>query len=608
MKAFSKLTRNYKDCTPDETIDKINLILKKCRLVIDRKCWTKFISGLYSVRIESTNPSFGTNGKGRSRKYTLASAYAEYMERLQNNLIVLGKPMRKFLLDKIKTKTGFYYYPDEVEFSYDEFIKLPKQLMQELMNFENQINDEKIKDIFEVKNGFKHTLIAVPFYNTSSDSVIYIPLNMVFSITGSTGMAAGNTIEEAIYQALCEILERYSAAKIYFEQLTPPTISNDFLKKFPKEYKLIEEIRSIGTHVEIKDFSCGKGFPSVGIIVYDKNKKNYRLNVGTDSCFQVALSRCLTEILQGYESAEEWLGKFLPVPQKEFSYFSSNDIVSSRARNREYENFTINGNGVFPYTLFQKSQSYPFNEHTFHSQKNYKEEIKTLKKLFEDLGSDLYIRNVSFLGFPSVYVYATNVSVLTGKNVNPSINNYDTTINENMYNIDKLLNNNSNLLLPNFVKEIANLYSESLSKIENSYLEDVFRLKFSDDHIMSKLPLSFLLFLNNFHNKDYDGALRYYNIAIKLLQAEDNAFFKGLRNYIQSIKNGIIDETSEYNRMMQKNLLTILDLPNCPHCYKCKLKLHCETIQDVNTQIRLIKKMNLVKINQINNRNCFYYE
>lgn len=607
MKAFAKLNRNYKDRRPEDTINIIKLILKDCGININKTGWTKFISGVHSLRIESTTPLFGANGKGRSRNYAKASAYAEYIERIQNNLLVLGQPLRQFFLSRIKSKTGYYYYPDEIDLAYDAFMKLPDVIIRELMNFENKIDHNKISELFINGSGGYKTITAVPFYDVDSESIEYIPLRPLFSLIGSTGMAAGNTIEEAIYQGMCEIIERYSASVIYFNRLTPPTIPDEYLRKYQKEYKLIEEIRAIGAHVTVKDFSCGKGLPAVGIIVYDPPKKNYRLNVGADTCFQVALSRCITEILQGYESCEEWFMKFLPVPQEEFSYFFANDELSSRKRAREFEKFTINGDGVFPFSIFKDCESYSFNEMPFHTQINYKEEVKALKIIFHKLGSKLYVRDVSFLGFPSVYIYATNVSLITRKNITLTINDYDMTANKNMADIDRLFNHKANYLKPDFIRCIVNVYSENLSKIENAFIGDVLRLNFSSCHIMSKFPIAYIFFLNRFRNKDYAGSLRYFDIAMKLLHVKNNAYFNGLRKYIEAhiSKQSVKATDSKYQEMKQKSILSNIEIPNCPHCFKCRLMHYCESNKNVNTHINLLKIMSKNKIEQIWLRKCF---
>ncbi len=51
--------------------------------------------------------------------------------------------------------------------------------------------------------------------------------------------------------------------------------------------------------------SAGKRIPALGIIVRNKEAGTYRLNVGADTCFQVALSRCLTEVYQGMLSLKK---------------------------------------------------------------------------------------------------------------------------------------------------------------------------------------------------------------------------------------------------------------------------------------------------------------
>lgn len=60
---------------------------------------------------------------------------------------------------------------------------------------------------------------------------IEIPIEFSLLLTGSNGMASGNTPKEAILQALCEIFERYAISEIYWNEYTPPTIPFSFSQK-----------------------------------------------------------------------------------------------------------------------------------------------------------------------------------------------------------------------------------------------------------------------------------------------------------------------------------------------------------------------------------------
>lgn len=87
-------------------------------------------------------------------------------------------------------------------------------------------------------------------------------------------MAAGNTSSEGIFQALCELIERYASTTIYYNRLTPPTIPITHLEKYPKELAIIKEIENNGYKVIVKDFSCGKSLPAIGVIIIDTKNKN----------------------------------------------------------------------------------------------------------------------------------------------------------------------------------------------------------------------------------------------------------------------------------------------------------------------------------------------
>ena len=80
---------NRKDCTPRETIEKIKKILNSFSIKVIEKRMININNSFYSVRVELRDfPGIGTNGKGITRDYALASAYGEFMERLQSFFLI----------------------------------------------------------------------------------------------------------------------------------------------------------------------------------------------------------------------------------------------------------------------------------------------------------------------------------------------------------------------------------------------------------------------------------------------------------------------------------------------------------------------------------------
>ena len=125
-----KLQRNkpLKSETPFSTINKIRSILFDLGIFVteEHSKTEDRPEGLYSCSVKMTPYQIQTNGKGTSPEYALASAYAEFIERLQNNTLIETKyafnkfleynPQYTFLIEKLKTKKlilEYLYYPDE---------------------------------------------------------------------------------------------------------------------------------------------------------------------------------------------------------------------------------------------------------------------------------------------------------------------------------------------------------------------------------------------------------------------------------------------------------------------------------------------------------------
>ena len=87
----NNLMKQYKHNTPEETVNKIRGILSGIDILLLEKHFIN--SNRYSCRVSIGNNgladlNIGTNGKGRSFEYSLASGYAEFAERLQNRILL----------------------------------------------------------------------------------------------------------------------------------------------------------------------------------------------------------------------------------------------------------------------------------------------------------------------------------------------------------------------------------------------------------------------------------------------------------------------------------------------------------------------------------------
>ena len=98
----------HKECGPEETVSRIRKIIDICGIETQVLNERNQFEGAFSNRIVLKNLGVGTNGKGTTKAYALASGYAEFMERLENDSLGSGNYYPVY-----KSECGFYHFPDE---------------------------------------------------------------------------------------------------------------------------------------------------------------------------------------------------------------------------------------------------------------------------------------------------------------------------------------------------------------------------------------------------------------------------------------------------------------------------------------------------------------
>lgn len=83
MSNYSK----HKERLPQDTVLEIQRILDKMGLATTLSWTPELYDGVRSNRLTIHQTTFGSNGKGTDRDYATASAYAELIERIQNDML-----------------------------------------------------------------------------------------------------------------------------------------------------------------------------------------------------------------------------------------------------------------------------------------------------------------------------------------------------------------------------------------------------------------------------------------------------------------------------------------------------------------------------------------
>lgn len=385
MQAQGLIDENYKDASPIKTVENIRSILASHNIEIEETWWETNVPHCFSLSVRVKGTAFSTHGKGLTKEFTLASAYGELMERTQ-----LG------FIDNAETqKNG--------QFSADDGIGkpvAPEVLLQDRRWYEQmaqlhqqatgtKFTPEQILNQYIDENG---NIPALPMYNLTRGCHTYFPKDIRKAVYGSNGCAAGNTIEEAVVQAISEIVERYYKIQILSREIPVPEIPDEALQQFKTAYQIISYLRENNLQVTVKDCSLGTKFPVICVCYIDKKTGRYHTHFGASPVLEIALERALTESFQGVS-----LSRFINIDS--FVYQSS-DIMSAKNLNREM----IYGVAKKTPAFFIEKPQGCWNSQMGFQGKNNQELIVELIEFFEQQGFEILVQDGSCLGFPTCRV------------------------------------------------------------------------------------------------------------------------------------------------------------------------------------------------------------
>lgn len=380
------IDEKFKDESPKVTYEKIERILKENGISVTEHWNQSGVNHCHSLRVTIDGTNAGSNGKGLTRDLARASAYAELMERLQSGFLGLGD----------------LEYCDSQELN-------PKELMDTCGEWFSAIaasasaesgktvTPESIAQACFALEG-KPTVTVIPYYNVNDDCLTAFPVKPMPYIYGSTGLAAGNSIEEALVQGYSEIVERRALMKFMKGGAVPPTVPETYLRQFEMAHRIIEEIRAAGYDVIIKDCSMGEGYPVVASVIIDRRTHGYHVHLGSSPIFEIALERSLTEMFQGRSLA---------------SIAETKNLLGAQNGNRSVSDIHYairTGSGVYPIEFFGENASYPFAPFADHSDKTNRELLKLVVEHMKKKGHKMLIRDLSHLGFHTYRIIIPGLS------------------------------------------------------------------------------------------------------------------------------------------------------------------------------------------------------
>jgi len=138
-------------------------------------------------------------------------------------------------------------------------------------------------------------------YNLTLEKEVLIPFDWFFAINEFNGPSAGNCVEEALVQGICEIVERHTSSVVSQNKLKVAAIRPESVTD-PLVNEMFQKYRNAGVKLYLSDFSLDTGIPTVGALAYDPVTfpalSEIVWTAGTTPDPQKALSRALTEVAQ----------------------------------------------------------------------------------------------------------------------------------------------------------------------------------------------------------------------------------------------------------------------------------------------------------------------
>ncbi|MCP3899859.1 MAG: tetratricopeptide repeat protein [Desulfobacteraceae bacterium] len=155
-------------------------------------------------------------------------------------------------------------------------------------------------------------------YNLTQKKEVLVPFNWFYMINEFNGPCAGNCVEEAVSQGICEVVERHTSSLVSQGKLKVPGIDPASATD-PMVKELVAKYNKAGISLHISDFTLEMGIPTVGVMAYDKTTFPIMSEIvwtaGTTPNPEKAMSRALTETAQlagDFNSGSNFVASGLP--------------------------------------------------------------------------------------------------------------------------------------------------------------------------------------------------------------------------------------------------------------------------------------------------------
>jgi YcaO-like protein with predicted kinase domain len=566
-----KIFENYKSDLPENTIKRIENGLKKIGLTWKyqpRSIKTEVFES-FSGELLLDSLGFSTHGKGSTPLLAKASTFAEMAERFSAGFLYCRtvnceKNMKKYnqILSDV-TRRMFL-----LGFEEDDNLYTNKEVITKY--FQDEISDEK----YELIKENKLLEYVVDAYSIINKKNVKVPIHFIENIAGSTGLASGNTIEEAIIEASCEIFERYITSLIVSNNIECPTINIKTIQN-EKIKECIEMLESMDIDIKIKDFSMNNNFPVIGILFINNNLKENKnlltkdlyyksIHPGSHLDFEKAIFRCFNEYFQksyAYNTEELKFRKKHDLLYDLWTKHLNKKYVKNKEKFKYFTRYYIYFGDL---SFLEKGKEISFATLKNLDSNDFYDDIYTVAEICKKNQWDFQIINCTqkALNFPTVRVLIPPIStdfdpfvlkLLDLKDYKERFNTFHGI--KGLYdflNNDDWINDKEKIKI--FIKNIEEYLSNDLSSFDFSLGFGVFNIYINLFHVLA---------FSNLAIENYDEALKYFEVLVKLNYTPyffnsyfNELFNKGYNPSVYSVYINLLKEVKQINSKLPSFVFT----------------------------------------------------
>lgn len=408
---MADLSTHYKERTPEETVQIIRDFFESKGFKLKITQNEESEAGTWYCHVDLYKGDYrldGSNGKGVSEIYSLASGHAELYERFCNGMMFGANPWwNKSVIKMNQEKHGYSLRADEKKLTYEEVSNNCYRTGHFLSTACGADQSLQKATVDYITDG---QYIGLPMYNIADENdILYMDPRMLLRISHSIGMAAGNTLDEALNQGISELMEKHAQWQMFQEwDKVHYAINLDKIEN-PNLKDIIKKIEALDYKLYLVDLSYNYKVPVMMSILVDKKYNTININFGSFPVFDIAAERVLTELYQGHDS-----------------YRNSMHLLSIQ---QPYRTFGVDllkyyGNAVFGDVLPETFLDYieykdTYNHEVFIDEHKSNSEIR---KYYSDLGKSLnmkfyYLNNSLSKDMYAIHILNEGENTYTGDEI-----------------------------------------------------------------------------------------------------------------------------------------------------------------------------------------------